>query len=139
MSLIVDISDVLLELGLSDSVTDEERGIVQAAIHKASGSIIRHLKYDPEIKVHTNYLPNMDFSLRSRDFIWEVDDNNAFVRRLAEAASNELQVQHIPVRATDEDGDNVIDSRIAFVTTFTCLVIPSSMHLRSTSIAPKKS
>jgi len=114
MSLIVDISDVLLELGLSASVTDEERGLVQAAIHKASGAIIRHLKYDPEIKLHTEYYPSMDFSLRARDFVWEVDDSNAFIRRLAEAASDELQVQHIPVRVTDEDGNNAIDLRIDF-------------------------
>ena len=114
MSLIVDISEVLLVLGLSESVTEEERAIVQASIVSASGAVQRHLKYDPVQKVHTEFYPSMDFSLRSRNAVWEVDNNQAFQRRIAEAASDELQVQHIPVRETDEDGNNPIEVRIDF-------------------------
>lgn len=116
MSAIVDISEILLEIGLSDAVTDEERAISQTALVKASGAVLRYLHYDPVQKVHTTYLPQMDFALRSRDAIWEVDSagNNAFVRRLSEVASDELQVQHIPIRETDENGDNAIDLRIDF-------------------------
>ena len=114
MSLIVDPSEIYLELGLSSSVTDEERGLVQAAIQKASGAVIRYLKYDPEQKIQTEYLPHQDFSLRSRDFVWETTDTDAFIRRLATAATNELQVTHIPVRETDENGDNPIVLNIDF-------------------------
>jgi len=114
MSKIVDISEILLELGLSASVTEEERAIVQASLVKAEGAILRYLHYDPVQKVHTEYLPAMDFALRSRDFVWEADDNNAFVRSLASAATNQLQVRHLPIRRTDEDGNNRIDLRITF-------------------------
>lgn len=114
MSLIVDISEVLLVLGLSDSVTDEERAITQASLIAASGAVSRYLHYDPQQKVHTEYLPNIDFSLRARDAIWETTNNEAFIRRITEAASNELQVTHLPIRETDEDGNNPIDLRITF-------------------------
>lgn len=111
---IADISEILLLLGLSGTVTEEERAIAQESLRYATGGVIRHLKYDPVQKVHTNYFPQMDFSLRRDRAIWEADDNNAFLRRLAEAATNELQVQHIPIRETDENGNNLIDLRIDF-------------------------
>ena len=108
MSTIVDLSEILLELGLSDAVTDEERAIAQTSLVRASGAVLRYLHYDPVQRVHTEYLPNMDFSSQSRESVWEVNDNTAFIRRLSEAASDELQVQHIPVRERDENGNNPI-------------------------------
>jgi len=114
MGNIVDISEVLLELGLSGSVTEEERAIAQTSLVKSEGAILRHLKYDPVQKVHTNYFPQMDFAQKNRIGVWEADDNQAFIRRLSEAASDELQVQHLPIRETDEDGNNPIDLRIDF-------------------------
>ena len=114
MGKIADISEILLELGLSGTVTEEERAIAQASLVKSEGAIIRHLKYDPVQKIHTNYFPQLDFSQKNRRGVWEADDQQAFIRELSEAASSELQVQHIPIRETDENGKNPIDLRIDF-------------------------
>jgi len=114
MGNIVDISEVLLELGLSASVTDEDRAIVQSAINKAEGAIKRHLKYDPVQAVRTEYYPQIDLQSDVRQVVWETDGSQAFLREFQGSASNELQVQHIPIRKTDSDGSNAIDLRIDF-------------------------
>jgi len=114
MSSIVDISELLLELGLSGTVTEEERAIAQTSLTKAEGAIKRFLKYDPVQRVRTEYYPQFDFSQKNRRGVWEADDNQAFIRRLSEAASDELQVHHMPIRETDADGNNAIDLRVDF-------------------------
>lgn len=114
MGSIVDISEILLEMGLSGSPTEEEQAIAQVSITKAEGAIKRFLKYDPVQAVRTEYYPQSDYNQLGRVGIWEVNNNDAYIRRLAEAVVDELQVQHLPVRATDSDGDNAIDLRIDF-------------------------
>jgi len=114
MSSIADISEILLELGLSSSVTEEERAIAQTSLVKATGAVVRHLKYDPVQRVRTEYFPQLDFSQKNRRGVWEADDQNAFIRRLSEAASDELQTHHMPIRETDADGNNPIDLRVDF-------------------------
>lgn len=99
MGNIVDVSELLLELGLSDSVTDEERAIADVAITKAEGAVIRHLQYDPVKRERTEYYPRMDFLSRGGAGIWETGEGIAFFRRQAEAVTDELQVQHLPIRS----------------------------------------
>lgn len=99
MTMIVDINEVLIELGLSASCTELERAIAQAALRKATGAVLRHLKYDPTLKTHTVYHPNNDFRRQGRQAIWEVNDTEAYVRYLSEYVSNELQLQHLPIRS----------------------------------------
>lgn len=96
---IVDLSEVLLRAGLSGSVTETERAIAQESLNDAESDVIRFLRFDPVQKSHTVYLPNMDFARQSRDYVWEVNDNEAYIRRLAEASTDELQLQHLPVRS----------------------------------------
>lgn len=96
---IADISDILLELGLSAAVTDEERALAQASLVKSEGSVLRYLHYNPAQNTHTEFYPQMDFALRGRDFVWETDNQNAFIRDLASAATNELQIKNLPIRS----------------------------------------
>jgi hypothetical protein len=88
-----------LELGLSASVTDEERAIAAVAITRAEQAVRRHLKYDPVRRTRTEIYPQMDFDYTGRSAVWEVEGTQAVLRRQAEAATNELQVRHVPIRS----------------------------------------
>ena len=109
MSSIVDISEVLLELGLSASVTEEERAIASVALTHAEGAVKRHLKYDPSQRTRTEYYPQQDFENIGVPSMWEVEGSQAYLRRRSGSSSGELQVRHIPIRsittlAIDYDG-----------------------------------
>lgn len=100
---------VLLELGLSSSPTDEERAIVQQAVVKAEGAVIRFLGYDPLQGSHTEYYPQQDFDPANDSMIWEVTDSEAYIRRLSRASTDQLQLRHIPVRSSP-----AIDLRVEY-------------------------
>ncbi len=99
MGTIIDVSEVLLELGLSASATEEERAIVGAAITRAEGAVIRYLKYDPVRRDRTEYYPQQDFSRRNQASVWESEGDQAILKRLVELSTSELQIQHIPIRS----------------------------------------
>ena len=86
-------------MGLSDSATDEERAVADVAIVRAEAAVIRHLGYDPARLERTEYYPRGSGGRQSSGGVWEVSDTTAYLRRLAEAADAELQVQHIPIRS----------------------------------------
>lgn len=109
MGQIVDVSEALLELGLSSAVTEEERAITNMAIVKAEGSIRRYLGYNPRHVRHTEFYPRTDLDYQGRASVWEVEGSQAVLRRVAEAATNELQIQHSPIR-----GYPAIDLRIDY-------------------------
>jgi len=44
MPKIADISEVLLELGLGEAATDEERALAQASLQKAEGAVLRYFR-----------------------------------------------------------------------------------------------
>lgn len=109
MSSIVDISEVLLEVGLSASDTEEERAIASVSISRAEGAVKRFLKYDPVQRTRTEYYPQQDVEFNPRVAYWEVEGDQAYLRRRAYSETSELQVQHIPIRsitslAIDYDG-----------------------------------
>lgn len=99
MGSIIDVSEVLLDLGLSSSVTDEERAIVNAAIGRAEGAIKKHLQYDPVQRTRTEFYPQMSLNLNRGPGIWEVQGGSAIFQRASIGATSELQVQHIPIRS----------------------------------------
>ena len=98
MSFIADISEILLEMGLSDTVTETQRAIVQEALRGANSAVIQRLGYDPKMAQRTEYYPQDDFRRSGSLGIWEVSDTQAYVRQLSQYVTNELQVKHIPIR-----------------------------------------
>ena len=106
---IVDISEVLLILGLSASATDEERAVASLAITRAEGAVRRHLLYDPVQRSRVEFYPMVDYNYQATVAVWESEGSQAILRRRARASTNELQVQHIPVR-----DDPAIDLRIDY-------------------------
>lgn len=111
---LIDNSLVLLHLGLSDSSTDVEKALVQSAITMAEQDIRRYLGYDPVQKVWTEYYPQMSPALISSDVIWEANSTTAYARRVSGPTGDELQLRHLPVRATDANGANAISVRIDY-------------------------
>ncbi len=99
MGQIIDISSVLLDLGLSSTVTDEERAIANIALTRAEGAVKRYLKYDPVQRDRVEFYPQTDYDFQGRAAVWETNDTQAFLRRQSEVATNELYVQHIPIRS----------------------------------------
>jgi len=109
MNHIADISEVLLELGLSSSVTDEERAIALVSLSKAEGAIRRHLRYDPTLDERIEYYPQQDFGSIGRGVIWESEGDQAILKNIVEASSSNLQLRHIPIRSSP-----AIDLRIDY-------------------------
>lgn len=100
MGKIIDDNLVMLELGLSSSPTDEERAVVQQAVVKAEGAVVQHLRYNPLLASHTEYYPQADVVPNGAQGVWEASDTEAYYRRQTEAASDLLQLKHIPVRTS---------------------------------------
>ena len=113
MAKILDPSAVQLVLGLADSVTNLQAGVINLAVQQAEGAVIRHLKYDPVQRVRTEFYPRYSPVAASIAW-WEATETTAYQRRVSQASTDELQLQHIPVRATDADGNNAIDLRIDY-------------------------
>jgi hypothetical protein len=99
MGRIVDISEVLLQLGLAASVTEEERAIASVAISRAESAVMRHLKYDPVKTERTEFYPQQNMSISGRG-VWEANDANAYFRHYSSSTTNALQLRHLPVRSS---------------------------------------
>jgi len=98
MKTIADISEVLLEAGLSSSVTEEERAIANTSLVRAAGAVRRHLQYDPVQATHTEFYPPQDVFSRGPS-VWESNDTHAYLRQRAGDAGAQLCVRHLPVRS----------------------------------------
>jgi len=96
---IADISEVLLQLGLIATVSDEERALVNEALSRAEAAITRFLDYDPVSATRTEFYPRADATRIGRESLWEVSADTAYLRTLSEGSSNELQIQQIPIRS----------------------------------------
>jgi hypothetical protein len=111
------LADVMTAIGLGtggDSPTDKETAIITEAWKQAEGAIIRHLRYNPVLSQKIEYYPNTDYTSSSMGGVWESEGNEAFFRRFAESVSDELQIRGLPVRETDQSGNNPIDLRIDY-------------------------
>ncbi len=97
MGRIITPTEVYVQLGI-DVPTGQEEAIVASSITSAEGAIRRHLKYDPVQASRTEYYPQLDFTLLSRASLWEVSETQAYIRRLSDYVTNEIQVQHLPIR-----------------------------------------
>ena len=106
---IIDASEVLLEIGLSASATDEEKAIVNSAVVRATGNVKRHLMHDPTRVTRTEFYPQADYDMLNRYGRWESEGGSAVFRRMSSVGASELYVQHIPIRSItnlwlDRDG-----------------------------------
>lgn len=95
---IVTLQEVMLDIGLSSSATEEETAIITAAIKRAEGAVKRYLRYDPVLHTRTEFYPQTDYGRRSSD-VWDANDTHAYLRELSEGATSELCLKGIPVRS----------------------------------------
>jgi len=98
MGRIVDVSEMFLELGLSDSITEEERAIVTVALMRAEAAVKKFLHYDPLFQSHTEFYPVRSSATGGRE-VWDRSGNNAVVESISEEGSSDLQLRHLPVRS----------------------------------------
>jgi len=96
---IVDLSEVLLELGLSGTITDEEMAVSATALERAEAAVCRFLQYDPFQQERTEFYPQATLRSSRREGVWEVANDQAVLRQLSEASTDELQLRHIPIRS----------------------------------------
>ena len=99
MSPIVDISKVILDLGLASSISETDRALAAEALAEAQAAVLRHLKYNPLLSSHTEFYPQSDLRRAGRTSVWEVSDTKAYLRTLSDASSDDLQLIHIPIRS----------------------------------------
>lgn len=95
---IVQPEDLYLFLGLSSERTSEECRVAQKALLMAEAAIRRYLQYNPVSATHTEYYPQMEASLPSAR-VWEVNETEAYQRRVDSGAHTELQIRNIPIRS----------------------------------------
>ncbi len=99
MGSIADISEVLLDAGLSGGASELERAFANSAIDRAESAVKRFLRYDPVKRERTEFLPQIDPGAGGRALIWEASDTHAYARESLESGSAELLVRHVPIRS----------------------------------------
>lgn len=104
--MIVTEAELRLVLGLSSTITDEERGVLLTVHKEAEQAVRRYLGYDPEQAERTEFLPRGDY-LGTAYGAWE--STGAYAVWTPADIVNELLVAHIPIRSisslrVDRDG-----------------------------------
>jgi hypothetical protein len=101
MGRIADVEEVILELGLSSTIIDEERAIANVMLGRAEGAVISFLRYNPIYLERTEYLPAYKNGIVSddRQDIWEVEGSVAVLSSLTTGSSEQLQLSHLPLRS----------------------------------------
>ena len=98
MNSIVSLDAILLVLGISSSARAEETSLATLCKSQAEAAVRRFLMYDPTQAERTEFYPGMDFGMAGLQ-VWESNETEAYLRSLAEASTDELQVRHIPIRS----------------------------------------
>jgi len=110
MGRIADISEVLLDLGLSAACTETERALAQTALWRAESAVITHLGYNPAQAVRTEFYPTTDVRTSAgNSSAWEVNEAHAY--QVSRYGSRLLRLRHLPIRRQNAAG-NAIDLRI---------------------------
>lgn len=103
MPSIIDISEVLLDLGLHDDATDAERAVAGTALVRAQNDVRRYLRYDPMLLERTEFYPQMDLVPQGGEGVWDIggsgDTEQVFMWPGRSTAADELQVRHLPIRS----------------------------------------
>lgn len=110
---ILALADFLSLLGIGEVQTALELTFATSSLVRAEGAVIRILRYDPVMRVRTEYYVNQNSSWRGVG-IWEANETQAYLRVEGAESSEELQINGLPIRQTDSSGLNPIDLRIDY-------------------------
>jgi hypothetical protein len=91
-------ADIYAELGIT-TPTDNQTTIIANGLISVLGKIRKYLGYDPCYGSHIEFHPQQPFQAQIQRGIWEVMEQRATLRQVAEAATNEMQLRHLPVRS----------------------------------------
>lgn len=107
------LTTLLTHLGIGETATELETTIARSSLVRAEGAVIRALRYDPVMKVRTEFYPNQAQYFQYEG-VWEANQSQAYLRTVNTGASDELQVCGLPVREADTNDENQIDLRIDY-------------------------
>ncbi len=94
---------IYLTLNLDDP-SDKERVIVVESIKYAYGLIKQYLHYDPVLREHTQYVRNQHLrNSTAQQAWWNSSSDKAYLEFNAVNRSDELQLQHLPIRNSGAD------------------------------------
>lgn len=95
---VIDVSELLLELGLASGATEEERAVCVAALARAEGAVRGFLRYDPVIAERVEYYPQRREVRTPPVRAWDTDGTRACPVAVATGGATELQLLRLPVR-----------------------------------------
>lgn len=99
---IVDPAEAKIAVGLAESATATDLGMLIIAMTWAEGAVRRFLQYDPVYAQRVEYYPTHDGNRVVSDSLWEISGSTLYERRAASGAGDTLQLRHIPVRAISD-------------------------------------
>ena len=80
--------------------TDFQKTVTSNALSFVMGSVKKFIRYNPVYAEYTEFHPQQPFQSQISRGIWEVMEQRATLRQVAEAATNEMQLQNLPLRST---------------------------------------
>jgi len=110
-------AELRVMLGLTSTISDDERAAINLILPGAESRIVEHLGYDPTQGVRTEYYPRNDPAGGEAisGGLWDVDASHRRAQLYAAGGAGPLyptlQLQHIPVRA-------VVDLRVDYSARF---------------------
>lgn len=101
--IVTTLDPVYAQLGIEESTaTSIEVTAVTNSVLWAERSVRRYLRYDPVRRTRTEFYPQIDLGYISRFGVWDANDTQAFIREVASAVTDELQLRHLPIRSIDQ-------------------------------------
>lgn len=98
-SIVTSSTPVLLQLGISaGTATANELALSMVSIARAEAAVKRFLRYDPVRRERTEFYPQLNTDQHPREGIWEVNQTHAYMRYRSSAATDEMQIRHLPIR-----------------------------------------
>lgn len=101
--MIITAAEARIVLGLSSSITDADRGLLEMLLPMVNAAIAKELKYDPEYKLHSGeFYPRAEVPLREGGARGTWDSNGTVAFFQPHDRGMVLQLQHLPIRSVEE-------------------------------------
>lgn len=115
--MLINEAEIRVMLGLTSSITDDERAVLNLIAPAAEARVIDHLGYNPEQALATEYYPRSDAAggIASGGYGWDVTSTHRRAEMYATGSAGplypSLQLERLPVR-------QVVDVRVDYSARF---------------------
>ena len=90
-------AEIRLALGLTASITDVQRALIEMILPRVDNAIADVLHYDPQQASRTEFYPKQAGASGDVESVWDSNGTSAYMRTLGGNAV--LQLTHLPVRS----------------------------------------